>query len=227
MSLAVIAILAGTAAADEIQRWRDADGQEHLRIVGQPEARKGSSSTGMTLEERFSVETSLRRRDVERRLRTASAEIRRIEGEQRATMSRQLVVYAPPAPTDPSSAQFVLDAQRNAFLTARAFEHEQSDLLEKLGFERHDRLVEVRALWKEFEDLRALVEEHYGKRPVWWRDRLDGDLVSDGEAEAALRAEKERPIPPPFLPTPAVASDSQVLDPAPGGASALEPEQLR
>ncbi len=189
-------LAASAAAADEIHRWRDAEGKLHVTITGAPdEGRSGgeeAQESTMDPAQRFSVETSLRRRDLEKRLQAASAELTRVRERLREVESRRLVVYSPPAPKEGENSQFVLDAQRNAFLQVRAFERERRDQLRKLRRDERDWLTEILRVWKEFETLRAEVKSAYGTPPSWWRDHLDcPGCLAAREAEAALQEPKK------------------------------------
>ncbi|MGH7818829.1 MAG: hypothetical protein ACREQ9_03575, partial [Candidatus Binatia bacterium] len=85
-----------------------------------------------------------------------------------------------------------LDSQRNAFLAARAFEHDQADDLRRLRRRERERLKEIVALWKEFAALDSEVLKHHRVSPAWWRGRLDcGRCPTLEEAQTALKKARE------------------------------------
>ena len=194
----VLVVTSSVVCSDEVRRWRDKEGNLHVTITGAPE--ESPSGAGRTEdsttdpEQRFSVETSLRRRELEKRLRMASAELARVRERASEIKSKRLIVYSPPAPLDGENSQFALDAQRNAFLQVRAFEHERQDQLRKLRHDERDWLMEIRHVWKEFDGLRAEVRSAYGNPPSWWRDHLDcpGCLTAPDVEQALKRPDKAR-----------------------------------
>lgn len=188
----MLAAALGAAGADEVRRWTDADGSVHVTITGRGgETRSPADArdTPASSRQRFSVEASLQRRSIERGLRRANARLADVGAAIEETERKELVVYSPPASDDAAGNQIALDAQRNAFLAARAFEREKADRLRELRREHRDLLHEIRGLWKEFAKLRASVEREYGSLPPWWRDRLDCPKCLD---ERAVLAELQR-----------------------------------
>lgn len=188
----VLVATSSVVRSDEVRRWRDKEGNLHVTITGAPKERPSGvdkiEDSTTDPEQRFSVETSLRRRELEKRLRTASAELAPVRERIREVKSKRLIVYSPPAPMDGENSQFALDAQRNAFLQVSAFEHERKDQLRKLRREERDLLVEIRQVWEEFDGLRAEVRSAYGNPPPWWRDHLDcPDCLTARDAKQALK----------------------------------------
>ena len=195
---------ADVAAADEIRRWRDADGQIHVEIVGSgdpvdPDAAGMPllSTTELSPDEKFSIATSGRRREIEKSLKAASADLAGIEADIEKTEREQFVVYTPPTARSPAEAQFLLDAQRNAFLAAQRFRQDREDRLRKLRRERRRRLAEITDLWERFDELREEVQERYGEKPGWWRDQLgcEGCLTAAAAAAALADPDEEEDLP--------------------------------
>jgi hypothetical protein len=207
LGLAAI-LLAAPTAADEIRRWRDAQGRLHVEIVG--DATSGSpAEPGVAVlgtrepseEERFSVQASLRRRAIEADLVRESVEVRRLEGEIEALQRKKFVFYAPPTARSAEEAAFLLGRQRTAFLEARRFEEEKRERLRQLRRERRERLLELQGLWAEFERLREDVRSRYRGIPPWWRDRLDcRGCLSAAEVARALAPRAAEPAAEPTTP---------------------------
>lgn len=175
---AICVLLAVPAGADQIRKWRDANGKVHYSIVGDAKSRRPARDLGQpsSSEERFSVEASLRRKAIEQSLRKRAAELTEIRAALTETEHREIVVSSPGVPAkavDPREVRALLDTQRNAFLTAKAFQEKKDRELRVLRRQQREKLVELGALWDDFEDLRAEIEEFYGGLPAWWRDRLD------------------------------------------------------
>jgi hypothetical protein len=173
------ALLAAAARADEVRKWRDADGNLHYSITGTPGS-DGTADEGPivgardpTAEEKFSIEASLRRRELERKLKAAGQDLEDVRRKLRETEGKDFDAWVPVLTLNPQSAQASLDAQRDAFLASTQFEQEKAATLRRL--KRHERktLGEIVGLWKEFDALGSEVRSRYGKSPDWWRDRLD------------------------------------------------------
>jgi len=190
-----VALVAPALAADQMRRWRDADGQLHLSIegAGGPAGAADRRAAEPSPQQRLSTRASLRRRELERALAKAGAELAAIRDELREVDDKKMVVTAPSAPSDPAAMQLVLDAQRDAFLRAHAFAEERQDQLRKLRRRERDKLKEIFADWESFGRLRDEVKQGYGGRlPAWWRDHLDcGECPSAAEAKAALHKPKK------------------------------------
>jgi len=194
-----VTVHVAAARADEVRKWRDADGNLHYSITGTP----GSDGTAEemsivgardpTEEEKFSVDASLRRRELERKLKAAGHDLEDVRQELRATEAKAFAARVPILTLNPRSTQASLDAQRDAFLASTQFEQEKRTSVRRL--KRHERktLGKIVGLWKEFDALASEVRSRYGKTPDWWRDRLDcKPCPSAEEAEKALH-----PPPPP------------------------------
>lgn len=206
----IVFALAIAADADEIRRWRDTEGRLHYEIVGDdqdppPEDREMQYMAGpeMSEEEKFSVATSRKRRELERALKQATADLASVRAAIAETEAKRFIVYTPPAPSDRNEAQFVLDSQRNAFLAAREFDQQKADELRRLRGDERDLLLTVKEIWSDFTALREDVRSRYGKLPGWWRDRLDcSECLSAAQVDQELakrrrRARRERPTPAP------------------------------
>jgi hypothetical protein len=201
-SLTIVWLLAVTnvGSADEIHRWRDEHGKLNVEIRGSgppvdadAEGHPLLGTTDLTEEEKFSIATSRSRREIERELTILGRELRTIREELDETRSKNFVAYAPSLEDDVENPQFVLDAQRNAFLSAEKFRRERAQDLRRLRREEHDHLEAIHKRWLDLEALRADVEERYGRFPPWWRDRIDcGGCPSLEDTERALAEKKER-----------------------------------
>lgn len=188
-------------AADEIRKWRDAAGVTHYSVTGPASDSPGQSGKAQLMRgrqasaaETFSVTASLKRREIENKLAAAGDDLTKTRDAIRDTEARNLVVYSPPAPQNPAETQFALDAQRNAFLAARAFEHDKEDQLRRLRRHERQRLREIIGLWKQFAALDSEVMARSDVSPAWWRGRLDcGRCPTPAEAEEALKPREEPP----------------------------------
>ena len=204
LALAFVGLLdVARGAADEIRKWRDADGGMHYSITGSPGGERDSAAMPLlkgrdaTPEETFSVQASLSRSDIERKLTAAGRALEETRTEIRKTEEKQFGAWVPAATGDPRSAQASLDRQRDAFLAASQVEQQKTDDLRRLRRRERDRLKEILGLWKEFDALDAKVIEHYGKAPEWWRKRLDcRGCPSAAEVADALHPPRPTPSPP-------------------------------
>jgi hypothetical protein len=190
------------AGADEIRKWRDAAGTVHYSITGSPGGEQDSAAMPLlkgrdaTPEETFSVQSSLNRTELEKKLTTAGRTLEQIRAEIAKTEARQFGAWVPAVTNDPSSAQASLDRQRDALLAASQAEQQKADDLRRLRRHERDQLKELLGLWKEFDALDAKVTEHYGKAPEWWRKRLDcRGCPSAAEVADALHPPRPTPSP--------------------------------
>jgi hypothetical protein len=191
--------LASAGFADEIRKWRDAEGIMHYSVTGSKVDPSGESGRAQLIRgrepssaERLSVSASLERRAIETKLTAAGDDLTKTRDAIRETEGKRLVVYAPPAPQNPAQTQLVLDAQRNAFLAARLFEHDQDDQLRRLRRHERERLREIVGLWKDFATLDAEVMKQHRVSPAWWRTRLDcGRCPTLEKAQEALKTGRE------------------------------------
>jgi len=199
--LVALLLAASVGFADEIRRWRDAKGNVHYSVTGpnadpsdEPDRPQLMRSREASPAERFSVTASLRRREIEAQLALAGDDLTKTRDAVHETESRQVVVYAPTTAQNPVDAQLALEAQRNAFLAERAFEHDQADQLRRLHRHERERLREIIDLWKQFAALDSEVLKRYGVSPSWWRGRLDcGRCPTREQAEEALKGRPEQP----------------------------------
>ena len=167
------------AAADDVRKWRDADGNLHYRITGSPgdpsETTDGPILHGRaaTAEEAFSVDSSLRRREIETKLAATSRALDDTRAKIHEAQEKKFETWVPVVTGNPRAAQASIDAQRDAFLAAQQFDQEKTDTLRRLHRREREQLRTIVGLWKDFDALDAKVIEHYGKAPIWWRKRLD------------------------------------------------------
>jgi hypothetical protein len=198
----VLGIGLASGAADEIRKWRDADGNMHYSITGSPDGKPGGAPLTVlkgrepTPEEIFSVQASLSRTDLEKKLTAAGRALEETRAEIAKTERRQFDAWIPAVTDDPRAAQASLDRQRDALLAASQAEQQKAGDLRRLRRRERGELKEILALWKEFDALDAKVTERYGKAPDWWRKRLD----CRGCPSAAEVAEALHPPPPTPLP---------------------------
>ena len=206
-------LAAATSFADDIRRWRDAEGNLHYRVEGSEKADARESDHPLlvgrdaTSEEKFSVDASLKRREIETKLAAAGRDLAAIREEKAATDAKTFSTWVPTSTKDALAAQASLDAQRNALLALGQFEEEKKDTLRRLRRRERDKLREIGGLWKEFNALDATVGERYGKPPIWWRPRLAcAPCPPLAEVEAALR---KKPTPAAEV---AAKSDEEAFD---------------
>jgi hypothetical protein len=199
----LVSLLFGTSAfADEVRKWRDAEGNLHYSVTGSPQAPSDAKDHPIlegrdsTPEESFSVGASLRRREIERKLTQAGRDLDEIRARIQETEKKTFDVWVPAVTRDSRSAQASLDAQRDAFLAASQFQQEKADALRHLRRRERDQLKDAAALWKDFGALGDEVTQHYGTPPGWWRNRLDcGRCPTAAEVEQALHKPRETPTP--------------------------------
>ncbi len=203
LALALFAVLdAGRGGADEIRKWRDAAGNLHYSITGSSGGEKDSEEMPLlqgreaTPEETFSVQASLKRSELEKKLTAAGRALEQIRADIVKTEGRQFGAWVPAVTDDPRSAQASLDRQRDVLLAASQAEQQKADDLRRLRRRQRDQLKELLGLWKEFDALDAQVTEHYGKAPEWWRKRLDcRGCPSAAEVADALHPPRPTPSP--------------------------------
>jgi hypothetical protein len=197
--LGFLLAVSSAGSADEIRKWRDPQGIIHYSVTGPKAGAPAASGKAQMIRgrdasaaERFSVTASLQRRTIESKLGAAGDDLTKARDAIREAETRQLVIYSPPPPQNPAQTQLVLDAQRNAFLAARAFENDQAEELRRLRRRERERLREIVGLWKDFAVLDAEVLKWNRVSPAWWRGRLDcGRCPTLVEAQAALKQARE------------------------------------
>ena len=166
-------LFASVAAADEIRRWRDAEGREHVEILGAGgEGDLPATGTERAAADRFSTDASLRRRRIERGLVEATKRWSEKQAEIRGVEDSKFLVQVLPTPTSKDEQERVRDLHRNALLAANAFEDEKRRRLFFLRSEEREILLEIADFWRDLERLRDEVRAYYGKAPDWWIDRV-------------------------------------------------------
>lgn len=198
----MVVVSAATSFADEIRKWRDAEGNLHYSVTGSPGAESDATDVPLlhgrdaSPEEAFSVDSSLRRREIEQKLTALGRALEETRAEIRRTEDKTFDVWVSAVTRDPRSAQASLDAQRGAFLAASQFNEEKADSLRRLRRRERDQLKEIRDLWKKFGALDREVTQHYGKAPDWWRSRLDcRGCPTIAQVEEALSNPRPTPSP--------------------------------
>lgn len=194
-----VLLIVRAASADEIRKWTDAEGRIHYSVDGSGASPASPSDEppilqGRTVsaEEKFSVQASLRRREIETKLAAAGRDLDGIHERIAANEARTVQAWAPTVTEDPAA----LTAQRDAFLAVSQFEEDKSETRRRLKREERAKLKEIVALWKEFEALDASVTAQYGSSPEWWRKRLScGQCPTLAEADLALHGGKPTPKP--------------------------------
>lgn len=184
----LLSLVSSVLAADEIRRWRDAEGREHVEILGAGgEDGPPSTETERSAAARFSTGASLRRREIERGLVEATERWTGKQEEIRRVEESKFLVQVLPTPTSADEQQRVHDLHRNALLAANAFEDEKRRRLFFLRREEREILHAIADLWGDLDRLRAEVRAYYGKAPEWWIDRLRcGRCPSLAAVEEAL-----------------------------------------
>lgn len=178
-----LGVLVG-ARADTIQKWKTPDGK--LYFGDRPPAgstnigKEGSNeppangspqeSARSAEQERFSIEVSRERTEIEKALND--------NAERLEEVAKQIA--------EVESAPNVLPP----WMEMRAgFKNEKADRLRELWAQKRTTLAAVADLWKRFDKLNAEVTKAYdGKAPDWWRSTLScPKCPSRSEAEDSLR----------------------------------------
>jgi hypothetical protein len=229
-ALALLASLHAAATfGDEIRKWRDAEGNLHYSIVGTPGGGGGEPSDEVpivstrdpTAEEQFSIEASLRRRKLQRKLKAAGGELEEVRQELRKTQAESFRTWVPLSTGDPASAAASLEAQRDAFLASTQFEQDKGAALRRLKRRERAKLKEIVALWKEFAGLEADVRSRYGGLPGWWMSELDcKPCPSAEEAARALNPPEVHGAAPQKLEKPTPSDDEDDWDEEDSGDTA-------
>jgi hypothetical protein len=205
VAAALLFVLGTTSrgSADEIRKWRDPQGNMHYSVTGSESAPAAQDDELPILrgreaspEELYSVSVSLRRREIEKKLKEEARSLEAIQAEVKARESSAFSAWVPEAVGNSRQAKASLDAQRDAYLAMNQFEQEKADELRKLRRRERAQLKEIVGVWKEFEALDAEVTEHYGTAPSWWRKHLDcKGCPTLAEAERSLYGERAAPTP--------------------------------
>jgi hypothetical protein len=205
VSAALLFVLSATShgSADEIRKWRDPQGNMHYSVTGSESAPAAQDDElpivrgrEASPEELYSVSASLRRREIEKKLKEDARSLEAIQAEVKARESSAFSAWVPEAVGSSRQAKASLDAQRDAYLAMNQFEQEKADELRKLRRRERAQLKEIVGIWKEFEALDAEVTEHYGTAPSWWRKHLDcKGCPTLAEAERSLHGERAAPTP--------------------------------
>ena len=193
--------VARTGEADTIRKWTDAAGRLHYSVDGAETSAPSSSEEppilqGRTVgaDEKFSIDASLRRKEIETKLAVAARDLDAIRANLSEISGRTFSAWVPTV--DGKTAPAQVDAQRDAFLAASQFEEQKAETLRRSKRKERAKLREIVALWKEFEALDASVTARYGSSPDWWRKRLScGDCPTLAEADLALHGGKPTPKP--------------------------------
>lgn len=165
-------LLGAAEAADEIHRWRDAQGRENVTIVGDGEGEAASETNAPTAENRLSIDATLRRSELERKLFAATNRLKNKRDEIDRTEKTQYEIARLPTPVELEERRRVEDLRRNAILGAEAFAAEKRRRLFHLRREERAILISIGDLWRDFDRLRDEVRAYYGELPQWWIERL-------------------------------------------------------
>jgi len=198
MVLLLVLGAASRGSADEIRKWRDPQGNLHYSVTGSGSAPAEPSGDlpvlrgrEPTAEELYSVSVSLRRREIEKKLREQARSLEATQAELKAKESSAFSAWVPEAIGNSRQAKASLDAQRDAYLALSQFEQEKAEELRKLRRRERAQLKELLGVWKEFDALDAEVTEHYGSAPSWWRSHLDcKGCPTEAEAEQILYGDR-------------------------------------
>ena len=164
---------ASDLGADEVRTWRDGKGRTHVTIEGDAsEDAAATESAPTSRDDRFSIETSLRRRELERKLLEGATKLVRIRDEIKQVEASSYPLEPVPTPVDPDERERWNDLRRNAILAASSFEEEKRRRLFVLRRDERAALHEIRDLWGAVDRLRKEVRSYYGKLPPWWIDRV-------------------------------------------------------
>jgi hypothetical protein len=169
-------MLASVAHADDVRAWRDKRGQVHVTIEGTGEGGDAGAESAppprSEKDDRFSTETSLRRRELEKKLVEGTVALSKIRADIAQTEKSAYLVEAVPTPTDPEEQARWSDLRRNALLMSTAFEEEKRRRLFSLRRQERATLRELHGHWSAVDRLRNEVRSYYGKLPTWWIDRV-------------------------------------------------------
>lgn len=200
VAAALLFVLGATASgsADEIRKWRDPQGNLHYSVTGSESAPAARDDEMPILrgreaspEELYSVSVSLRRREIEKKLKEEARSLESIQTEVKARESSAFSAWVPEAVGNSRQAKASLDAQRDAYLAMNQFEQEKADELRKLRRRERAQLKAIVGVWKEFAALDAEVTGHYGTVPSWWRKHLDcKGCPTLAEAEQSLYGQR-------------------------------------
>jgi hypothetical protein len=203
IAAALLFVLSATSRgfADEIRKWRDPQGNLHYSVTGSGSAPAAQDEELPILHGReasqnelFSVSVSLRRREIEKKLKAEAHSLESIQADVKAKESSVFSAWVPEAVGNSAQAKASLDAQRDAYLAMSQFEQEKTEELRKLRRRERAQLKEIVGTWKEFATLDAEVTAHYGAPPSWWRKRLDcKGCPTLAEAERSLSGERAAP----------------------------------
>ena len=177
-----------------------------MTIVGDDAPGEGATGvTEPTGDDRMSIEASLRRREIERRLLGATERLRQKRAEIDRTEQMKYEVARLPTPVELEERRRVEDLRRNAILGAEAFAAEKRRRLFHLRRDERAILHELGDHWRDFDRLRDEVRAYYGERPQRWMDRLRcpgcpspqeiAAALSDNEVEVVTAADPT-PTPP-------------------------------
>lgn len=169
------------ASADDVKMERDAGGGLHISITGEkpPAAPDDQPAEQGDTAERVSVQLSLKRKDIERRLNAAAKRLQETREEIRATEAQRVTQIG-------SFSNSAAAQQTMAWMLQ--FEERKRLTLDALRLREREELRAVSALYAEWDDLRASVRQRYGEPPAWWSDTLScPGCPSPEEIAQALR----------------------------------------
>ena len=172
----LLVTFASVVLADDVRAWRDKRGQVHVTIDGSGDSGDAGAAPAppsrSAKDDRFSTETSLRRRELEKKLVEGSLALARLREEIARTEKSAYLVESVPTPTDPEEQARWSDLRRNALLMSTAFEEEKRRRLFTLRRQERATLREIQGHWTAVDRLRNEVRSYYGKLPTWWIDRV-------------------------------------------------------
>jgi hypothetical protein len=201
-AIALITVVGGgLASADDIRKWTDAEGNVHYSVTGKENSGRPSDSVSVLRgrspsdEENFSVRASLRRREIEKKLKVLGAALDHVHEEQAKAGAGRFSAWVPTADQNPEAARVSRDAQRDAFLASSQFEQEKAEELRRLRRQERQTLKDLAASWKDFAALESEIRSRYGEPPIWFLPRLAcGTCPSAAQVEAALHPRRAEPV---------------------------------
>lgn len=162
------------APADDVKMERGANGGLHISITGEkpptpPTVPDDQPAEQGDAAERLSVQLSLKRKDIERKLNAAAGRVQETREEIRATQAQRVDAQIGTFGNEAAAR----DTMAWALRYTQQFEEQKRLNLDALRAKEREQLRALSALYAEWDDLRAAVRRLYGQPPAWWADTLN------------------------------------------------------